>query len=112
MQKINPDILRLKDVLRAISDIESIGLTTASSRIDLLATAYTISIIGEASTRMSQGLKDQHNYIPWADIISMRNRIIHEYGKVDESLLIEVVKSHIPLLKKQVEDILKNFSGK
>ncbi len=42
----------------------------------------------------------------------MRNRIIHEYGKVDESLLIEVVKSHIPLLKKQVEDILKNFSGK
>ena len=110
MQKINTDILRLKDILRAVTDIETIALTTISSRTDLLATAYTISIIGEASSRISPELKKRHNYIPWQDIVSMRNRIIHEYGKVDIPLVIEVVKTHIPVLKKQIENILKTIS--
>lgn len=111
MNKINPDILRLKDIITAIADIEKISLNIESARTDLLATAYTIAIIGEAATRLSQSIKNQHNYIPWQDIISMRNRIIHEYGKVDISLVIEVVHSHIPLLKQQIENILKTISG-
>jgi uncharacterized protein with HEPN domain len=110
MQKINPDILRLRDILRAIGDIETINLSHASSRTDMLATAYTIAIIGEAATRLSQNLKTNHNYIPWQDISSMRNRIIHEYGKVDISLIIEVVKTHIPVLKQQIESIIRNIT--
>jgi hypothetical protein len=58
MTKVNTEILRLKDILRAIEDIEIISLKANSSRTDLLATAYTIAIIGEAATRYPESLSN------------------------------------------------------
>lgn len=109
MQKVNPDILRLKDILNAIADIEATSLTKKGPRINLLAISYSIAIIGEAINKLSKDLKQQHNYIPWQDIISMRNRIIHDYGRVEISLIIEVVQTHLPLLKQQIITILKSI---
>ena len=44
--------------------------------------------------------------IPWAKIISMRNRLIHGYDFVDYDILWDAVTINIPVLLVELEQIL------
>ncbi len=44
--------------------------------------------------------------IPWRAIKGMRNRIVHEYGDVEISIVYETVVSDLPVLLKQLQDIV------
>ena len=61
--------------------------------------ARELSIIGEASSRLSQEFRDAHVEIPFRNIIGMRNIIIHEYTGVDAQFLWDTGKQDLPLLK-------------
>ncbi|MEA1898324.1 MAG: HepT-like ribonuclease domain-containing protein [Bacteroidota bacterium] len=39
-------------------------------------------------------------------IISMRNRVIHGYDKIDDEIIWGVIIKHLPLLKSEVSDLL------
>jgi uncharacterized protein with HEPN domain len=106
---VSPDLLRLKDIWQAISDIESIDYCAHHPRKDLLAVAYSIAVIGEASSKLSSELKLANPHIPWRDIIGMRHKIVHEYGKLDPEIVAAVASDDIPLLKTHIEVILKAF---
>ena len=113
LNKINPDIIRLKDVLHAIADIEQfLEKSSFEERMTLMAVAYEIAIIGEACGQLSDAIRYEHPEIPWSDIIGMRHRIIHGYGKVNVERLQEVVTSHLPILKTQIERILAELTGR
>lgn len=43
------------------------------------AVVRQLEIIGEAATKLSNAFKDSHPSIPFAKMMSMRNRMIHEY---------------------------------
>ncbi|MCR5462606.1 MAG: DUF86 domain-containing protein [bacterium] len=43
--------------------------------------------------------KNQHNDIEWIEIIGFRNRIVHDYGKTDYSVVYEVITQDIEKLK-------------
>ncbi|MEE8138746.1 MAG: HepT-like ribonuclease domain-containing protein [Thermoanaerobaculia bacterium] len=45
-----------------------------------LALAHRIQIIGEAARRVSTETQRQLSAIPWAEIIGMRHKVIHDYG--------------------------------
>ena len=105
-KNVNPDLLRFRDMLQAIADIEAIAFKIDSPRKDLLATAYSIAIIGEAASALSKNIKERYADIPWRDIITMRHKIIHEYGKVDIPIVFAVVNSDMPVLKRQINDII------
>lgn len=42
-----------------------------------LALTRLIEIIGEAAARVTKPTKDQFRQIPWAEIVGIRNRLIH-----------------------------------
>jgi uncharacterized protein with HEPN domain len=65
-----------------------------------------LEIIGEAVGRI---LKLDSNFpISYGKIIvGMRNRIIHSYDAVDDNLLWKVIIKDIPVLKDEVETLLK-----
>lgn len=109
-KNIRPDTLRLKDILQAIADIGEIDLKTSSPRKDVLASAYAIAIIGEAVSHVSPELKKEHPQIPWRSIIGMRHKIIHEYGKIDIGILLNVIANDLPILKQQIAAILEALS--
>ena len=44
-----------------------------------LAILKSVEIIGEAASRISEETKAKHPDIPWAEIIGMRNRLVHGY---------------------------------
>jgi uncharacterized protein with HEPN domain len=48
-----------------------------------LALTRCIEVIGEAAARVSGELKASHPEVPWADIIGMRNRLVHAYFEID-----------------------------
>ena len=43
------------------------------------AVAQKLTIVGEAVARLSQEIRERHNSVPWADIVGLRNILVHEY---------------------------------
>lgn len=106
---MNKNIGLLKDILSAIEEIESCQRDDAPSRTKKYAMAYMVAVIGEASNNLSKEFIAEHDTIPWSDIIGMRHRIIHGYNNLDYEFLSQVVKKDIPLLKTQVEALLRDI---
>ncbi len=52
-----------------------------------LALAHLIQTIGEAARRVSPAYRDAHPEIPWAKIVGMRHRVVHDYLSVDYDLV-------------------------
>ena len=71
-----------------------------------LAMTRLVEIIGEAVDRIPTDFQKEHPEIEWAQIVGMRNRLIHGYDEVDLNILWSVVKRDIPVLIGQLEDLL------
>jgi len=110
MKNIDPDQLRLKDILQAIDDIEGIHFTVNSVRRDLLAICYSLAVIGEATGKLSDAIKVKYNDVPCRDFITMRHKIVHDYGKIDIPIVLAVVSDDIPVLKEHTEIMLRENS--
>ena len=65
-----------------------------------------IEIIGEAARRLSQEARDKHPQIPWREITSMRNLVIHEYDVVDIGQVWDTVQNKIPPLIEELTKIV------
>jgi len=68
-----------------------------------------IEIIGEAARRVSEEMRSENVQIPWQDIAGMRNKLIHDYFGVDIEKVWLTVKKDLPLLKAQINRILKTL---
>lgn len=69
----------------------------------------SFEIAGEAIGRIARFDPDTAAHIGnYPRIISFRNVLIHGYDLVDHKIVWEVIHSHLPTLKKQVEELLKN----
>ena len=65
-----------------------------------------IEIIGEAARRISQETQDEFPQIPWREMTSMRNLVIHEYDVVDIKQVWDTVKNKIPPLIEALSKIV------
>ena len=65
-----------------------------------------LEIIGEAAGRVSQGTRDAHPEIPWEQMIGMRNRLIHEYFRVNLTTVWKTVQNDLPSLIEMVEPLI------
>lgn len=103
---------RLRHVLECIEEIESAvkGLSFdefVENHVTRIAIVKWIEIIGEASVYISQELKARYPDIDWPAIKGMRNVVVHEYFGIKFDLIWEVATDHLPLLKKQVLQIIE-----
>ncbi len=111
MSKSN-DFVRLQHMLDAA--LEASSFVMGRSRADLnnnrmlvLSLVKLIEIIGEASSRISLETKNQYPMIPWQEISSMRNRLIHAYFDVDEDRVWDTVSDDLPPLIEELKEILQ-----
>jgi uncharacterized protein with HEPN domain len=70
------------------------------------AIAKTLENIGEAARKVSDDMRAAHPEIPWAPIMSMRNRIAHEYFNLDLLKVWEVVTTDVPALIAVIEPLV------
>ena len=68
---------------------------------------HHLQVIGEAARAISEKLKDEHDEMPWQQIVGMRHILVHRYFEVDIDLIWSVVEDDVPVLKQQIDLILK-----
>ncbi len=71
-----------------------------------LGLTHLVQVIGEAARKVSDEFRDEHTEIPWRKIVGMRHRIVHDYMRVDEDILWQVVTNDLRALLPQLEAIL------
>jgi uncharacterized protein with HEPN domain len=73
--------------------------------------ARALEIVGEATKRLPQEVREAYADIPWRDMAGMRDRIIHGYDNVDLRIMWDVVKQEIPQIKPQLQQLLDDYEG-
>lgn len=61
--------------------------------------------VAENSDKLTDTFKQTFSSIPWRAMKGLRNRIVHEYGNVDLSVVYDTVKEDIPDLLQKLNEI-------
>jgi uncharacterized protein with HEPN domain len=100
------DKLYIQHILDAITAIEQytkrLTLTAfvrADHKMAQDAVIRELSIIGEATKRLSKRMRNAHRGLPWKEITGMRDKLIHDYFGVDLEVVWHTVKHDLPPLK-------------
>lgn len=114
MKELVRDRGRLEHMRDAIAHVVEFtdGLSfeeLANDCIRLHATTYNIQIIGEASNRLTSEFKSAHPEVPWRQIEKMRHILVHDYYQVSKRVIWSVVQEDIPILKKQIDQLIETF---
>ncbi len=106
------DRVTLRQMLDHVREVTE--LTTGRSRSDLdtdrvlcLALLQLLQIVGKPANRLSEACRELLPEIPWAEIIALRNRLIHAYNNVDTDILWKVMTVDTPALIASLENIVR-----
>ena len=69
------------------------------------STLFRLIQVSENSNKLSTVFKQQNPAIPWRAMKGLRNRIVHEYGNVDLSVVYETVRDGIPELLRNLKSL-------
>ena len=99
------------DMVEAIGDIESFikGMTYEDFIADKKtrnAVIRSVEVIGEAAAKLPDEIRSKEPQMPWARIVGMRNRLVHEYFGIDNQILWKTVSESIPELNNEVKRLL------
>jgi uncharacterized protein with HEPN domain len=67
--------------------------------------------VGEAAGRLSPDFRGRHAELPWAEIVGMRNRLVHAYYEIDYDLLWQTLTEDLPPFVDRVKELLANEPG-
>ncbi len=70
------------------------------------AILYQLTIIGEATKRLSRELRGRYPMIPWKQMAGMRDIVTHHYDEVDPDVVWDVVQDDIPQLIDMLEPLV------
>jgi uncharacterized protein with HEPN domain len=94
----------IERISRYTNEISKLELETKDEKLS--AILYQITIIGEATKRLSQPFRQQHPEIPWREMAGMRDVIVHEYDQLDLDVVWDVVASKLPELLSLINPLL------
>jgi uncharacterized protein with HEPN domain len=109
-------LLYLTDILEAIQKISTYtsGMIEAdflSNGLVLDACYHNFLVIGESVKQLPDHLREQHKTIPWKSIAGLRDMLAHEYFRVDDRILWDVVQNHLHPLEEAVKSLLENLES-
>ena len=106
---------RIQDILDAVSAIEKYtqGMEFDSfieDRRTVDAVVRTLMVIGEAAVHVPENIYLKHPEVPWYDMRGMRNFVVHEYFRADDSVIWDTVKVDLPPLWELLNKTLEKYS--
>lgn len=108
---VRDDRLTLGQMLDTVRRIQAVvrGQTRQAFDADevrQLALLHLIQMLGEAASRTSAAFRDGHPELPWAQLVGIRNRIVHGYDHVDPDIIWRVTTEDVEPVLAALERIL------
>ena len=66
-----------------------------------------LEIMGEASRHIPRLIKEKYTDLPWMEMYTMRNIVIHEYHGVNLKIIWQTVTEDLPPLIPRLKEILE-----
>ena len=61
--------------------------------------------ISELSKSLTDEYKAAHPDIPWSDITALRNRLVHDYGNIDMTIVYDTLTKDVVELKDRLSNL-------
>ena len=110
-------IVYCSHIIENILKIETLTLTINNYKeyVDLknenirLACERCLTIIGEAVNRIK---RNEHEKLikHTKEIIGFRNLLIHAYDGVDDIMVWNIIRNHLPILKVEINDLINKIN--
>lgn len=106
LTRIEDSILLIQSQTKHIKNADDFMLTPEGT-FTLSGVCMQLIYIGESIKSIDAKTESQYlvNYpeIPWTDIMGLRNIIAHEYHRIDEDEIFQVINSDLQPLLEQVQ---------
>ncbi len=76
------------------------------TRVVYDAVMWNIGFLGEAAGNVPPDFRAANPNVPWRDIISARNRLLHTYGRVDDDVIWDIVDHEIHDLRTRLQSLI------
>lgn len=108
------DAVLLAEIVDAVGRILELTAGPSAAEIEVApdrrdSLLWNFTVLGEAVSQLSVGLKADHPAIPWTDASRLRNRVVHSYWSVDFEVLIATARDDLPLFLAGVESVLASL---
>jgi uncharacterized protein with HEPN domain len=90
-------------ILHYTKDLNFEQFISDSKTVD--AVIRNFEIIGEAANRLPEAIKVSHSNIDWNRIKGFRNRIVHDYFGIDNSIVWQIKENFPPQLISQLKQL-------
>jgi uncharacterized protein with HEPN domain len=97
-------LLAARQAIRFLEHLTQAQFET--SDLHQTAVIRDLEIIGEAARLVSAEFRGAHPDIPWSQMIGMRNRLMHEYFRINLAAVWDTVQSDLPGLIAQLEPLI------
>jgi len=102
MTERDRDRLYLDHIVECIrnvqADVAGDSATIVRSRTHRDAVIRNLQVMAESTQRLSDTIKASEPGIPWFQIEGFRHRLVHDYFRIDEKLIMRVIDEHVPEL--------------
>ena len=97
-------VLACRRIRRFIGDVDEPAFNADQEK--RWAVVSQLLLIGEAVRRLSEHFRSGHPQIPWRQIAGMRDRLIHDYDKINWSLVWATATADVPSLLAELEPLV------
>jgi uncharacterized protein with HEPN domain len=104
------DRVRVAHMIEAAE--QALAFAAGRERADLdrdamlrLALTRAVEVLGEAAAKVSPAGRGELAAVPWAQIVGMRNRLIHAYFDINLDILWDTVHQALPPLLQRLKPI-------
>ena len=104
------DLVLLDEVTSAAERIVELtrGLTAEEIQADDLrreAVLWNFTVLGEATSQLSDELRGSHPEVEWRRPVGLRNRIVHGDWSADMEVLVATAANDLPEFARRVREI-------
>ena len=113
MREHSRDRGRLEDIVKYAQNVNVIisGISYEEFTKDIriyYSVMKNIEVIGEAANMLTRHFRETHAELPWRQIVSMRNVLVHGYAQVSDADLWQTATNDIQPLCEQVQRYLSD----
>jgi uncharacterized protein with HEPN domain len=92
MERDPQSLLDIIDSITLIFEYVTDWEDLVQSNKDQDAVIRRLTIIGEATKRLSMAFRESHPQVPWKDMAGLRDVVVHDYDEIDLTRLKPVIE--------------------